>query len=382
MQKSQIIEQFQTWLKNLNIKELLIKNYLLLCIVVVPLFILSFYYTFVASDKYISEAKVTLKQTGQYHTSFNLSIFGAVNITAREDAIYLKEYILSYDMLNYLDKRLDLKKIYQSKEIDFIQRLSAKATQEDFIKYYQRHIVDVSYDEISSILTLKVFAFKPQDAKNINEAILEQCERYINGVSHKIAKDQLNFIEQEVSSANQKMQNTKSKLIKFQDSYKVIDPTREAQTTASVVAQLESQLASQEAQLKNLLTYLSKDSFQVHALKNQIQSLKEQIENEKSKIVGMGGDSKLNKIAADYLNLKLEVDFSTDVYKATISALEAVRVDASRKLKNLVIIASPNLPDEALYPRKAYNLSLAGIILLTLYGILKIIIAVIKEHRI
>ncbi len=129
-----------------------------------------------------------------------------------------------------------------------------------------------------------------------------------------------------------KMQSAKNTLIKFQNTYKVIDPTQEAQAAVSLVAQLETQLASQEAQLKNLLTYLSEDSFQVQALKSQIKALKEQREIEKSKIVG-GGDSKLNKIAAEYLNHKLELDFSTDVYKATLSALETTRVEASRKLK-------------------------------------------------
>lgn len=381
MQKYLTIQQFLNWLKEIDKREFLKKHYLLIFIVFLPIFLLSFYYLFIASDKYLSESKITVKQTGPQTTTFTLSSLFGGNPIAREDAMYLQEYILSYDMLDYLDKKLNLKKMYQNKKIDFIQRLSSDASHEDFLKYYKRHIVDVKYDDISSILTIKVYAFNPDDAKKINEAILEQCERYINGVSHKIAKEQMNFIEEELSYASQKMQVSKNKLIKFQNTYKVIDPTQEAQAAATLVAQLETQLASQEAQLKNLLTYLSEESFQVQALKNQIKALKEQIEVEKSKIVG-GGDTKLNKIAAEYLNLKLDVDFSTDVYKATLSALETTRVDASRKLKNLVIIASPNLPDEALYPKKTYNLSLATLLLLIFYGILKIIIGVIKEHRI
>ncbi len=380
MKKSEILQQFQNWLKNINFKEICKRHYLFISIVVLPLFILIFYYLFIASDKYISEAKVTIKQTGQPQTSLNLSIFGIGNPTSKEDAMYLQEYILSYDMLDYLDKKLNLKKIYQSKDIDFISRLSSDATHEEFLKYYQRHIIDVSYDDMSSILTIKVYAFKPEDAKKIAEAILEQCERYINGVSHKIAKEQMNFIEQELAYANQKMQNSKNTLLKFQNTYKVLDPAQEAQASASLVAQLETQLAGQEAQLRNLLTYLSDDSFQVQALKNQITAMKEQIEKEKSKVVG--GDSKLNKILAQYLDLKLNVDFSTDVYKATLSAFETTRVDASRKLKNLVIIASPNLPDEALYPKKTYNTVFATIILLIFYGIIRLVIGIIKEHRI
>jgi len=380
MKRLEILQQFQNWQKNNNLKEVF-KNYpLFFLMVVLPIFLVSFYYLFIASDKYVSEAKITIKQTGQPPTSFNIPLFGIGNPVSREDAMYLKAYILSYDMLDYLDKKLNLKKMYQSKDIDFISRLSSDATHEEFLKYYQKHIVKISYDDISSILTIQVFAFKPEDAKMIAEAILEQCERYINGISHKIAREQMNFIEQELAYANQKMQNAKNRLLNFQNTYKVLDPTQEAQASASLVAQLEVQLAQQEAQLRNLLTYLNEDSFQVQALKNQIKSLKEQIEKEKSKMIG--GDRKLNKLLAQYLELKLNVDFATDVYKATLSAFEVTRVEASRKLKNLVIISSPNLPDEALYPKRAYNIALASLLILLFYGITKLVIGVIKEHRI
>jgi len=188
MQISQRLQEFQNWLKQSDKKEFLKKHYLFISIVIFPIFILIFYYVLLASDKFISESKITIKQTGQQPTSFNLSLFSFGNPTIREDAMYLQEYILSYDMLDYLEKKLNLKKIYQNKKIDFIQRLSSDATHEEFLKYYQKHIVDVIFDDTSSILTIKVYAFNPEDAKKINEAILEQCERYINGVSHKIAR--------------------------------------------------------------------------------------------------------------------------------------------------------------------------------------------------
>ena len=381
MKKYLSSQQFQNWIAEINKRNFLKNNFLFIVVVILPFFILTFYYLFIASDKYLSEAKVVVKHTGPPSPTFTLSAFFGSSPATREDAMHLQEYILSYDMLDYLDKKFNLKKIYQDRNIDFFQRLPSDATHEEFLKYYRKYIVNVEFDDMSGILTIKVYAFNPELAKKINEAILEQSERYINAISHKIAREQMDFIEKELLYASQKMQTAKNKLISFQDKYKIIDPTQEAQAAILRKAQLETQLATLEAQLKTLLTYLSEESFQVQALKSQIKALKDQIEVEKSKIAG-GGDTKLNKIAAEYLNLKLDVDFSTDVYKATLSALETTRVDASRKLKNLVIISSPNLPDEALYPRKAYNLTLATVLLLMFYGILKIIIGIIKEHRI
>lgn len=379
MRKLQIPEQFQKWLKNFNFKECAKKQYLFLIIVVLPVFVLIFYYVLIASDKYLSEAKISVKETGQQQTSFNIGFLSVGNPTAREDAMYLKEYILSYDMLDYLDKRLNLKKLFQDKSIDFISRLVSDATHEEFLEYYQDH-VDVLYDEISSVLTVRVYAYKAEDAKNINDAILEQCERYMNDVSHKIARDQMNFIEDEVLYTGKKMQIAKNRVVQFQNTYKILDPTSQAEAASTLVAQLEQQLASQEAQLKSLLSYMNENSLQVQALKTQINALKQQIESEKTKVTG-GGNSKLNKILAQYMDLKLESDFSMDLYKSTLAALEKTRVDASRKLKNLVVIASPNLPDEALYPKKTYNTVLVTILLLIVYGIIRVLLGIIKEHK-
>ncbi|HQA04659.1 MAG TPA: hypothetical protein PKZ17_08045, partial [Thermodesulfovibrio thiophilus] len=197
---------------------------------------------------------------------------------------------------------------------------------------------------------------------------------------HKIARDQMNFIEDEVLYTGKKMQIAKNKVVQFQNTYKILDPTSQAEAASTLVAQLEQQLASQEAQLKSLLSYMNENSLQVQALKTQINALKQQIESEKTKVTG-GGNSKLNKILAQYMDLKLESDFSMDLYKSTLAALEKTRVDASRKLKNLVVIASPNLPDEALYPKKTYNTVLVTILLLIVYGIIRVLLGIIKEHR-
>lgn len=375
------MKRFQEIIKSLNQVPLLFKKYpLFICSVVLPLIFLMLYYFFIATEKYESISMVTIKYTGQPSTTFNIGIFSFVNPAVREDALYLKEYILSYDMLDYLDQKLKLKNLFQDKKIDFWQRLPADVSKEEFLKYYKKRIVKVIFDDTTGILTVKTYAFTPEDAKRINEAILEQCERFLNGISHKIAFEQMNFIENELNSAYQRMQNAKADLINFQNTYGVLDPSQEAQAIATLIAQLETQLATYEAQLKNLLTYMSEESFQVQALKSQIKALKEQIEKERSRLVG--GNTRLNRVAAEYLNLKLKVDFLTDVYKATLSAYETTRVEASRKLKNLAIIASPNLPEEPLYPRKAYNLSIATILILLFYGILKIILGIIKEHRI
>ncbi|MCS7231517.1 MAG: capsule biosynthesis protein [Elusimicrobiota bacterium] len=358
-------------LKNIN-------KLLFFLIVIIPLILISLYYLVIASDKYVSEAKITIKSTGESSAKLSFGPFTFGSSLAREDAYFLKEYIHSYDMLNYLEENLKIRTLYTNPKIDFWSRLDKDATQEEFFEYYKDQ-VKIIFDEISSVLTIKVKAFTPEDAKRINEAILEQCERYLNSVSNKIAREQMNFIEKELQSTNQRVNQAKQVLMKFQNTHKVLDPTQEAQAILATIAQLESQLVNKEAELKTLKTYLSENAFQVQVLKQQIVSLKEEIEKEKARLLGPG-DTKLNRLMMEYLTLKLQTDFLTDVYKATLSSFENTRVEASRKIKTLMIIQAPNLPEEALYPKRGYMIFLSLILSLLTYGIAVLVVGIIKEH--
>lgn len=354
------------------------KHALFFIIVLIPFTLISLYYLFIASDKYVSESKITVMQAGQLQKELNLSIPFLGNPLAKMDAFLVQEYILSYDMLEHLEKTLNLSKLFQDKRIDFVKRLPKEFTREEFLKYYRKNIVKVKYDEYTSILTLEVYAFKPENAYLINKEILSQCERYINEISHKIAKEQVSFIEEELLRAYQKKQTSNNALVKFQNTYRVVDPAQEIQANFAIISNLENQIALHEAKLKEMLAYLNENSIQVQALKTQIESLKRQVEKERSKLVGGQG---LNKVAFEYLNLKLAAEFYTDIYKATLSAFETARIESVRKIKNIVVVASPNFPEEALYPKRLYNIALVLILLLLIYGIASLTINVVKEHR-
>lgn len=353
-----------------------------LWMVIAPFLTVSIYYLFIVSDRYVSEAKLSVKQTGEENGASLpvLGFFSGGNSLVKEDNIFLKEYIHSFDMLDYLDRSLDLRMSYQEKNIDFISRLSPKASREDFLDYYRRH-VDVYYDESSSVITLKVQAFDPNFARQVNQAIIEESERFINAISHKIATEQMLFIEDELAKAKDRLQASTGKMLSFQDKYHVIDPVEQAKATAAFITQMESNLAASEAEIRNLMTYLNEDSYQVIAMKNKIESLRQQIIKEKVRIASSGNNNRLNEISAKFSDIQIDVDFLTDIYKTSLTAMEKTRIDAAKKLKNLVVIASANLPEEAAYPRKAYILTIIFIALNLVFGISRLIIAIIKEHK-
>ncbi|MGL4857355.1 MAG: capsule biosynthesis protein, partial [Plesiomonas sp.] len=213
-----------------------------------------------------------------------------------------------------------------------------------------------------------------------NKSILKQSELFINTLSQRIAADQMRFAQDELARATASLSGIKVEMLDYQNEHGVLDPLLQAEATSRLINELQGQLAAQETELKNQLTYLKDNTPQVVALRNNINALKSQITIEQDKVASPKG-KKLNQMVADYEELKAKYQFSTDLYKLSIASVEKARIDAARKLKSLAVIASPQLPEESQYPTRLYWLFTVLLCSGLMYGVARLIIAIIEDHR-
>jgi capsular polysaccharide transport system permease protein len=75
------------------------------------------------------------------------------------------------------------------------------------------------------------------------------------------------------------------------------------------------------------------------------------------------------------------VDFGTDLYKLSLTSLETTRLEAFRKMKSLVVISSAQPAQEAVYPRRYYIVFSALLICGLFYGLIRLMLSVIRDHR-
>ena len=83
----------------------------------------------------------------------------------------------------------------------------------------------------------------------------------------------------------------------------------------------------------------------------------------------------------EYERLSLERDFMDKRLASAMASLQQARAEAQRQLLYLEMIVAPNLPDKSLYPRRGRDLLLVFITCLALYGLVRLFIAGVKEHR-
>ncbi len=353
-----------------------------LLIIGLPMLLAVIYYSFIAADRYVSESMITVRQAGDSGGSAIPGVammLAGVNPASREETLYLQEYVHSMDMLRYLEDTMKLREHYQSEKLDLLYRLFSGTSREWFMWYY-RNRVNVVFDDLTGLLTIHVQGFDPAFAQSLNRELLAQSERFVNEISQRMAREQMSFAEQELEKSRARLQEAKAHLLAFQNKHNLLDPMAQAQAMASVSSQLEAEITKLEAELKNQLSYLQDDAHQIIALKNQIDALKSQLTKERKRLASREGE-RLNTLAAEFHNLTLDAGFAEDTYKLSLAAVENARIEASRKLKSLVVIESPTLPEKAIYPRQFYNLLTLFIVLLLVYGIVRLVMATIEDHR-
>jgi capsular polysaccharide transport system permease protein len=161
----------------------------------------------------------------------------------------------------------------------------------------------------------------------------------------------------------------------------LIDPTNSTQSIMAIIGELEGELAKSQAELTAMRRVMSADAPQVVTQSNRISALNRQIDRERSRLAGSGLGGTLNSEVARFEEVKLELDFATEAYKSAVTSLEASRIEASKKLKRLAVIAAPTLADDAQYPDRIRSLVTVLAILLIGFGIFRLSVAFVRDHR-
>ncbi|WP_072229424.1 capsule biosynthesis protein [Campylobacter coli] len=338
------------------------------------------YYILIAADRYVSTITMSVKSTtGSTQASGVLSLLTATSNTS-EDIKFLQGYIESLDMLKILDEKIHLKKLYNEQYIDLFFSLSSSSSIESYLKYYQNR-VKVHVDDKTGLLNVEVEGFTPESAHLIAKTIMQESDKFINEISHKAAREQMAFAEEELVKYKERYQKAQNDLIAFQNKYGVFDPLKQAEAKAGLVTQLESDIAQREAKLLTMQSYMNDSAPEIVTLKAEITALKKQLVKERSKISADNSSQKLNDLAAKFQDLTIEAGFAQSAYEAALKAYESARIEALRKIKQLVIVQTPDVPQSAKYPEKIYNILTAFIVLSLIFGVIKFVKMIIEEHK-
>lgn len=352
-------------------------------LIAVPMVLATLYFTIFAADRYVSESTVALQHASNDVSSLPGAalLLAGLSSPSRSESLYLQQYMQSLALLKRLDAKLGLRKHYEAERLDGFTRLWGGASQERFLEYF-RNRVEVTVDEASATITVRAQGFAPAFAQELNKAILEEGERFVNEMSHSLAREKLNFSESELARAGGHLEQATADVLAFQNRYGLLDPAMDAQASGALSAQMQASITKSEAELRGLRSFMTEDAPPVKALRAQIKATQAQMEAERARATGTDAQSeRLGALTIEFKGLRMRAEFALDAYKVALVAIESARMDATRKLTSLVIIEPPTLPETAEYPRRLYDLTTLLVVCLLLYAVTRLVIATIREHQ-
>ncbi|MDJ0625997.1 MAG: hypothetical protein QNJ31_06495 [Candidatus Caenarcaniphilales bacterium] len=352
-------------------------------IVVIPFVIATFYFVLIAESKYASNTKLIVQSGGN---SDNLQ--GAIPLLSLgnldsnyKDALLLEEYIKSESILKILDEEFNLKKRYGKFKIDPLSRIWI-LNHENFLNYYQKQ-VKIQVDETSNVFSISFLDPSPKFSQNVLKRIVLLSEEFINRISKQIAKEQQQFAESELEEVQSRLTSIKDSIKEFQDRHNIVSPERDIQSTSAILSSLEAQLVKEQIALKQARAYLSDKSFEVKSKLAIINELRQKIEFEKSQLADEDGNSEelINDVYLEYQTLLMEAEFLKDLYKTSLAHVESIKKQSIQQIKFLVQIQSPTLPEAVHSPKRLYYTIVTLLILSLVYGIVRLTLDTIQEHK-
>lgn len=338
-------------------------------------------YWLLASDRYVSESIVIIQNTEQAGVpSFDIStMLGSVGGISKPDQLLLREHLLSVDMLKKLDAALDLRGHYSSTERDFASRMWFRDASIEWFHQHYLSRVSVEYDDYAGVLRISAQAYDAATAQAIAAMLVKEGERFMNEMSHALARAQVDFLEKQVAFAQSQVLQASKALLDFQNQKGLASPKATLESIHAIIGKLEGQRTDLQTQLAALPRNLDRQHPTRKSLLQSLEAVERQIAQEQAKLASTSGKP-LNSLVEEEQLLQLDLTFKQDLYKTSLVALEKGKMDAARALKQVSVLQRPLLPEYAMQPRRIYGIVATLCITLLIIGIVNLLKAVILDH--
>ena len=354
---------------------------LFLFTVVFPTALALLYFGLLASDIYVSESRFVVRSPDKQATSGLGVLLKSTGFATAGDEIYAAhDYVLSRDALEALNRKGAFRQAYTASSVSMFDRFDPWGWQGSFealFRYYQKKVA-VDQDSASSIVTLTVRAFTPQDAQRFNERLLEMAEATVNKLNERGRQDLIRFARAEVEDTKAKDRDAALALSAYRDSQGVIDPEKQATVQIQMISKLQDDLIATRTQLRELRQFAPQNP-QVDVLVTRARGLSSAIDDQLRQVAG--GNRSLSSRTARYQRLVLESQFADKQLAAAMTSLEEALNEGRRKQAYVERIVQPNLPDDALEPRRLRGILSILVLGLAAWGILSMLLAGMLEHR-
>ena len=354
--------------------------------VLLPLAATVVYLAVYANDQYSSTTGFTVRsQESGGSTELLGGLTQFVGGTTASDSDILYEFIQSQEMMEAVDRQIDLRAHYsQDWPSDWVFSIWPDATNEDLLWYWQR-IVSISYNAGTGLTEVSVVGFDPETAQAINEAIVRESQDRINILNERAREDAMRYALEDLDEAVARLKGAREALTRFRTRTRIVDPEADIQGRMGVMNNLQQQLAAALVEFDLLRSTAPDNDPRLVKAQQRIDVIRERIRIERQGFASDSSDTggieeDYPSLIAEYESLNVDREFAEQTYRAALTALEVAREDAKRQSRYLATYIKPTLAQEAEYPQRTILGLLAGLFLLLGWAIMALIYYSIRDR--
>jgi capsular polysaccharide transport system permease protein len=329
------------------------------------------YFGFLASDQYESETRFTVRSATPALGKDQIGkVTGIPAAKIAQDTQIVVNFIKSHEMLEVLQKSVDLNKIYGRDGIDWWARLPSDATAEEKLEYWEGQ-VSTSISPSSGIVTVKVRAFEPHEAQTLVELVLQASEVVVNQVNNRIWADVITTAQTNLDNARTQLQKARETLAGARNQSGVLSVSGSSQIITNLISAIEAEKLTLQQRYNAQQSVVSQNAPQMRVLRREIEAKEQQIAELNAKMAGVKASESRNlaDVSQDLSQLELAQSLAEQQFASSVKTLEQVQFVSKQQLLYLDSFLAPRVPDEAQYPRRGLWISLTIVGSLIAWGI-------------
>lgn len=356
-------------------------------LVLAPSFATMIYFALFAADQYAVETRFAVRSVeveagdASAQGASSAASSGFSFTATGQNAYIVTSYIRSRGIVDDISAKINLREIFCRPEADFWARLQGDASIDQLVDYWESK-VDTYVDSLSSIVTLRVRAFRRDDALALGRAIIEASEALANRISDRARHDATAMAEKEVRRSFAVVQAALAALNEFRDSSGMIDPGQASSEIGKLLGPMMGEKIKLENELFVLRREMSEDAPTVRVLREKLDAVETHIKELKDRLTSEAGASRtISGSLAKFEELEVQRQLAERFYALAQADLDRAQLRASRQNVYLSVFVPPSLPEEAHFPRRwAFSLlTFLGLAIIWSIGVM--VLASVEDHR-
>ena len=335
-----------------------------------------------ANDQFESDVGFA-SRTEQTSSPFDfLGAIGGSSSSGAKDMDILNQFITSQDLVVRLDKRLDLRAMFSKPTNDPVFSFAADGTVEDLVVYWQR-MIDIAYDSSTGLMDLKIYAFDPDDAQKIANAVLEESTLMINNLADIAREDATRYSKSSLTAAEDRVAKARLAITQFRVANHILDPSSDIASQMNVLNTLIQQLAGSQIDYDMLVGTVADNDPRLTQISRRIAVIKQRIAEEQAK-VGVIADATspgyANLVGA-YESLRVDQDFAEKSYLSALAAYDTARTEAQQQDRYLATYVAPTRAEASTAPRRLLDMIVVALIAFVAWTISVLIYYALRDRR-